>query len=69
MESQAPDYLIRPREVLARTGLSNSALHREVSANRFPRPVPLVPGGRAVGYSANAVQAWIDERLSAGTAA
>ncbi|MBN8727600.1 MAG: AlpA family phage regulatory protein [Xanthomonadales bacterium] len=69
MQSQTPDYLIRPREVVARTGLSTSALHREVTASRFPRPVPLVPGGRAVGYSARAVQAWIDERLSAGGAA
>lgn len=63
------DRLIRPREVRAVTGLSPSSLDRAVRAGQFPRPVPLVPGGRAVGFSERAVQAWIAERLSAGGAA
>lgn len=58
------DRLIRRPEVRAQTGLSNSALDREVRTGRFPKAVPLVDGGRAVGWSERAVQAWIAGRLA-----
>lgn len=57
--------LIRRPEVRAMTGLSNSALDRLVRSAKFPRPVQLVPGGRAVAWSEAAVQDWIAERLAA----
>lgn len=56
--------IIRRPEVLHLTGLTGSALDREVRAGRLPRGVQLVPGGRAVGWSLAAVQAWIDAKAA-----
>lgn len=63
------DRLIRRPEVRAATGLTDSAIDREVRAGRFPKPIPLIPGGRAVGWSERAVQAWIASRIAAAQAA
>lgn len=69
MTPQHPDRIIRRPDVRADTGLSNSALDREIRAGRFPRPIPLIPGGRSVGWSERAVQAWIASRIAAAEVA
>lgn len=63
MEAQ-DNRIIRRPELRHITGLSNSALEREVRARRFPRPLKLSsdPRSRAVGWSMRQVQAWIEER-------
>jgi predicted DNA-binding transcriptional regulator AlpA len=61
-----PDRILRGPEVLSLTGLTPSARDRLVRAKQFPQPFPLIPGGRAVGWSWLAVQAWITERIAAG---
>lgn len=62
----ADDRILRRPEVLARTGLTDSVLDREVRAGRFPAPFKLLPDrrARAVGWSELEVQAWITERVS-----
>ncbi len=47
----------RMRDVLRITALSRPTLYRRIAARRFPPPVHL--GGRACGWSAPALQAWI----------
>ncbi|MGD9582142.1 MAG: helix-turn-helix transcriptional regulator [Lysobacterales bacterium] len=56
--------LIRKPEVRACTGMTASALDREIKAGRFPKPVKLSgsPEARAVGWSMRQVQQWIAER-------
>lgn len=49
--------------VLARVGLSRSALYRMVAAREFPKPVKL--GARIVAWDAAAVDRWIRGRISA----
>jgi prophage regulatory protein len=63
--------IIRCPEVMRLSGLSRSALDREVRAGRFPAPVKLStdPRCRAVGWSWRAVQSWISERENAQRAA
>jgi prophage regulatory protein len=56
------DRLIRQPEVLRRVGISKSTLWAWVGAGMFPPPVKLGP--RAVGWSENAVQSWIAERVA-----
>lgn len=63
------DRLIRRPEVRAATGLTDSAIDREIRAGRFPKPIQLIPGGRAVGWSERAIQAWISERIAAAQVA
>lgn len=59
--------VIRRPEVRHLTGLTDSALAREVHAGRFPAPLHLSPDpkARAVGWSLRAVQAWIEARAEA----
>jgi predicted DNA-binding transcriptional regulator AlpA len=47
----------RIRDVLRITALSRPTLYRRIAARRFPAPVRL--GGRACGWSAVELQAWI----------
>ena len=46
--------------VLRATGLSRSALWRQVRARTFPLPIRLAP--RRIGWRASAVKAWLDSR-------
>lgn len=52
-----PEKLVRRDEVLARIGLSDSSLKKQVAAGTFPRPVQIGP--RAVAWKSSEVDAWI----------
>jgi len=56
----APRRILRRGEVTMRTGLSNTTIHREIQAGRFPKAVPL--GRRAVGWLEHEVEAWLESR-------
>ncbi len=49
----------RMKDVIRITALSRPTLYRRIAAGRFPAPVKL--GGRASGWPAQALQAWIDD--------
>jgi prophage regulatory protein len=57
------DKIIRLPDVLNRTGLSRSHLYQKISEGTFPRQFPL--GARAVGFSENAVNQWIEDTIKA----
>lgn len=56
------ESLARKREVLRRTGLSNSQLYRLIAAGRFPRPVSI--GDRAVAFVCSEVDQWVAQRIA-----
>ncbi|MDA8260274.1 MAG: AlpA family transcriptional regulator [Betaproteobacteria bacterium] len=58
---QTPQIVKRP-EVEAATGLSRSSLYRLAAAGEFPRPIRLGP--RAVGWRADEIAAWIEQRTA-----
>lgn len=70
MNDQQQNRILRRPQVLAVTGLSNSALDRELRAERFPRPIKLSPDpkARAVGWPESSVQSWIAERIASAGA-
>jgi predicted DNA-binding transcriptional regulator AlpA len=47
------------KDVIRITSLSRPTLHRRIAAVRFPAPVK--PDGRASGWTAQALQDWIDD--------
>lgn len=49
----------RMADVVRITGLSRATVYRRIADGRFPPPVHL--GGRACGWRAAALQAWIDD--------
>lgn len=57
--------LIRLQEVIARTGLSRSAVYDLAQRGEFPPQIKLSKGGRAVAWSASEVAAWVESRIAA----
>ncbi|KJS08970.1 MAG: AlpA family transcriptional regulator [Gammaproteobacteria bacterium BRH_c0] len=54
--------ILRLPEVKIRTGLSRSSIYLRVSEDRFPHPVSL--GGRAVGWVASEIEAWLEQQIN-----
>ena len=61
--------LIRLPEALAKTGLSRTRAYVLIARGEFPQPVKLGPNARAIAFSSDEVDAWIEERLAARVAA
>lgn len=63
------DQLLRWSEVKPRVGLSRSYIHQLISKGLFPKPVKLVPGGRASAWRLSEINEWIEGRETAPDAA
>jgi prophage regulatory protein len=53
---------IRLPEVLRITGLRKTTVYARIKEGSFPAPVPL--GGRAVGWVAEEVYQWVQDRIA-----
>lgn len=62
LDTLSADRLIRQKEVLRRLGIAKSTLQAWVKAQRFPAPVRLGP--RAIAWSENEVNGWINARVA-----
>jgi prophage regulatory protein len=51
--------------VMATTGLSRSSVYLGVERGHFPKPVKLVPGGRAVGWVRSEIDAYMHGLVTA----
>ncbi len=56
-----PRRIMRLPEVMQTTGFGRAHIYNLMAEGRFPKAVKLGP--RAVGWSSEQVQAWIDARL------
>jgi prophage regulatory protein len=56
------DYLLSIKQVMSRTSLSRAAIYELIKRGDFPAQIPLME--RRVGWSAEAVQAWIDNKIN-----
>ena len=54
--------ILRRRTVEAVTGLSRSSVYRLAAAGQFPKPISLGP--RAVGWRADEIDRWIEQRTA-----
>ncbi len=54
--------ILKRREVEVLTGLSRSSIYRLASSSQFPKPIPLGP--RAVGWRADEIASWIEQRTA-----
>ncbi len=54
------DRMLRPTEVMARTGLSRTTVWRRVRAGQFPPPVVL--GEQSIGWPESVINEWCDSR-------
>jgi prophage regulatory protein len=53
------------RESCLKVGLGQSSLYDLINRGIFPKPFPLVPGGRAVGWLEEDIDQWILDRKEA----
>jgi prophage regulatory protein len=60
-----PRRLLRRSQVEDRTGLKKTQLYQAMSEGRFPRPVPILEGGAAVGWLEDEIEAFIEARIAA----
>jgi prophage regulatory protein len=56
------DSLLRLPYVRQRTGLSRASIYAMIKHGNFPKQTAI--GKRAVAWSSNAIQEWIDQRIS-----
>ena len=54
------DPMLRPPQVVRRTGLSRTTIWRRVRAGKFPAPTVL--GVNAIGWPASAIDEWLAAR-------
>lgn len=59
------DCVLRFDEVRQKTGLCRAHVHALAAQGRFPKPLKLVPGGRASGWLLSEIDQWIAERAAA----
>jgi prophage regulatory protein len=57
--------LIRMKQVQAMTSLSRSYIYSLASTGKFPKSIPLVPGGSSRAFLESEIQDWIDQRIEA----
>jgi len=58
------DCVLRFDEVRQKTGLCRAHVHALAAQGRFPKPLKLVPGGRASGWLLSEIENWIAERIA-----
>lgn len=54
--------VLRYDEVCRRTKLSRTTIWRRVNDGTFPKPFPLIDGGRVVGWDERDIEAWFQSR-------
>lgn len=65
-DKATPVQILRHRQVRDKLQVSSAKLFDMVARGLFPKPFPLIPGGRAVGWLESDVSDWILDRKQAG---
>lgn len=60
--SDAPEEIVRLARVRELTGLGGTTIWEAVKDGKFPQPVRLFEGGRAVGWLRSELTAWMRSR-------
>ena len=56
--------LVRISEVVRLTGLSRSYVYSLAAEGRFPKSIPLVPGGKSRAWVLSEVHDWLSQRIA-----
>jgi len=56
--------ILRMRDLRGRLGLTASHIYAMVASGRFPKPFPIIPGGRATGWFESTIDAYLTDGAS-----
>lgn len=57
--------IIRIGDVMKMTSISRSQIYNLSGTGKFPKSIPLVPGGTSVGWLESEINNWVEERIQA----
>jgi prophage regulatory protein len=60
LEHAPGQQMLRPKQVVERTGLSRTTIWRQVRAGTFPAPIEL--GVNSIGWPESIISEWLDSR-------
>ena len=64
-KQSSPVRVLRHADACVKVGVSKGKLFDMIAKGQFPKPFPLVPGGRSVGFLESDIDAWILSRKEA----
>jgi prophage regulatory protein len=62
--AKTPRRVLRIRQVCEIVGLARSTVYAAIARGEFPAPMAILAGGRASGWSSDAIDSWLDARLA-----
>lgn len=63
MAEQIREFLLRRKDVQARTGLGRSTIYALIKEGKFPKPIQLT--ARTVAWTQSSIDEWVEERIAA----
>ena len=61
---QSTSRLLRWTDVQPLVGICRSHAHQLAAKGLFPKPIKLVPGGRASAWVESEIRAWVQQRIT-----
>lgn len=58
------EQILRIKHLPEITGLSKSYIYHLTATGKFPRSIPLVPGGVSRGWLLSEVRLWMEQRIA-----
>lgn len=58
------EQILRIKHLPEITGLSKSYIYHLTAIGKFPRSIPLVPGGVSRGWLSSEVRLWMEQRVA-----
>jgi len=63
MSKQTADRILRMKDLPSKVGYQPSTIYGLIAQGRFPRPIKILPGGRAAGWRETQIDNWIEENM------
>ena len=63
MNKQTNKRILRMKDLPTKVGYQPSTIYGLIAQGKFPKPLKIVPGGRAAGWQETQIDTWIEENM------